>query len=236
MVNAFITKFEYMTFSRAILLLLLLPLAARADISAQGRHVKHRPAAVSSAQVKKTSAKTGVRKSTTARSSSEAASRLAGPAVDVIPAVTRAQSLYNPQTAPAPESGTFLGLFGPKADGIRYDARMIRAAQIAEQRARQHSIRSCWRYVKEALLAANVVDTYPGTTYAKQAGDELIRKHGFRRLSITDPFKAPVGAVLVYGGRGAGHVEIRTRDGFVSDFESPTPSRRPLLGIFVKPT
>jgi len=113
---------------------------------------------------------------------------------------------------------------------------MIHAAQIAEQRARQHSIRSCWRYVKEALLQANVVDTYPGTTYAKQAGDELINKHGFRRLSINDPFKAPIGSVIVYGGRGAGHVEIRTNDGFVSDFESPTPSKRPLLGIFVKPT
>ena len=139
----------------------------------------------------------------------------------------------------APEhrtSGGLLNWFGPKADGVRYDSRMIHAAQIAESRARQHSIRSCWRYVKEALLEANVVNTYPGTTYAKQAGDELINKHGFRRLSISDPFKAPIGSVLVYGGPGAGHVEIRTKDGFVSDFESPTPSRRPLLGIFVKPT
>ncbi len=126
--------------------------------------------------------------------------------------------------------------FGPKSAGIRYDARMIRAAQIAEERAHKHSIRSCWRYVKEALLAAEVVQTYPKTTYAKQAGEELLREHGFCRLPISDPFKAPLGSVLVYGGRGAGHVEIRTDVGFVSDFESRTPSKRPLLGIYVKPS
>ena len=199
--------------ARAILLLLLLPLSAQADISAHGRHTKHHSRSFRSA----------------------AASKLSTRAVDAIPAATSAQSLYDRSTAQTPDNG-FLGLFGPKSDGVRYDSRMIHAAQIAEQRARQHSIRSCWRYVKEALLAANVVDTYPQTTYAKQAGDELIRKHGFRRLSISDPFKAPVGSVLVYGGPGAGHVEIRTQGGFVSDFESPTPSRRPLLGVFVKPT
>ncbi|MEI6561819.1 MAG: hypothetical protein WCO68_07020 [Verrucomicrobiota bacterium] len=162
------------------------------------------------------------------------ASKLSKPAVEAIPS-TPAPSLYDRRTAQVPQTG-ILGWFGPKADGVRYDTRMIRAAQIAEERARRHSVRSCWRYVKEALLEANVVDTYPQTPLAKQAGDELIQKHGFRRLSIEDPFKAPVGAVLVYGGRGAGHVEIRTPGGFVSDFESPTPSKRPLLGVFVKPS
>jgi len=195
-----------------ILMFLLLPLAAKADISASGHQTKHRH-----------------------RSAEElaAAAKLSKHAVDAIPDTT--PSLYDRSSAQTPSSG-MLNWFGPKADGVRYDSRMIHAAQIAESRARQHSIRSCWRYVKEALLEANVVDTYPGTTYAKQAGDELINKHGFRRLSISDPFKAPIGSVLVYGGPGAGHVEIRTKAGFVSDFESPTPSKRPLLGIFVKPT
>lgn len=125
--------------------------------------------------------------------------------------------------------------FGPKAGSYRYDKRMIRAAEIAAARARAHSTRSCWRYVKNALLAANVIDSYPGTAYAKQAGDELARKYGFQKTKIKDPFKAPVGAVLVYGGRGAGHVEIRTPEGFASDFESPKPSPRPLIGVYVKP-
>jgi hypothetical protein len=43
-----------------------------------------------------------------------------------------------------------------------------------------------------------------------------------------------VGAVIVYGGRDAGHVELRTPNGYVSDFVSPTPYPRPLVGIFVK--
>jgi hypothetical protein len=41
--------------------------------------------------------------------------------------------------------------------------------------------------------------------------------------------------VLVYGSRrAAGHVEIRTRTGFVSDFENKKPSKRPLIGVFAK--
>lgn len=193
---------------------LLLPLAVKADISAPGYKSKRRHLSEQEAA---------------------AASKLSRKAVDAIPAPTETSSLFDRSTAQSPGSG-LSNWFGPKADGVRYDSRMIHAAQIAEARARQHSIRSCWRYVKEALLAANVVSSYPGTTYAKQAGDELINKHGFRRLSISDPFKAPLGSVLVYGGRGAGHVEIRSKGGFVSDFESPTPSKRPLLGVFVKPT
>jgi hypothetical protein len=52
---------------------------------------------------------------------------------------------------------------------------------------------------------------------------------------VHDPFKAPVGAVLVYGARrAAGHVEIRTKDGFVSDFRSKIPSPRPLIGVYAK--
>ena len=47
--------------------------------------------------------------------------------------------------------------------------------------------------------------------------------------------EVPVGAVLVYGGADAGHVEIRTANGFVSDFVSPTPYPRPFLGAYVKP-
>jgi len=39
----------------------------------------------------------------------------------------------------------------------------------------------------------------------------------------------------VYGARkAAGHVEIRTVDGFVSDFKSSVPSPRPLVGVYTK--
>jgi hypothetical protein len=177
-------------------------------------------------------------------SGSRYASKLETSAADAIPAATSlsdkthvsklSASMYDSRTAEKPSSD-LLSFFGPRAAGVRYDKRMIHAAQIAEQRARMHSVRSCWRYVKTALVEANVVQSYPKTEFAKQAGDELLRDHGFRRLPISDPFKAPVGSVLVYGGRGAGHVEIRTEDGFVSDFESSTPSKRPLIGVYVKP-
>jgi len=125
-------------------------------------------------------------------------------------------------------------ILGPKSAGVRYDKRMIHAAQIAAARAKKHSSSRCWRYVKNALLAAEVVPTRPDTAYAKQAAAELTGKYGFTKLRIKDPFKAPIGSVLVYGGRGAGHVEFRTKQGFVSDFASATPSRRPLIGVYVK--
>jgi hypothetical protein len=126
--------------------------------------------------------------------------------------------------------------FGPKASRYRYDKRMIRAMEIAQSRARRHSTARCWRYVKDALLSADVLASRPTTAYAKSAADELTEKYGFKRLKISDPYKAPLGSVLVYGGRGAGHVEFRTKTGFVSDFVSTTPSKRPLIGVFIKPS
>jgi len=117
----------------------------------------------------------------------------------------------------------------------RVNPKLMRAATIADERAHAHSKSRCWHYVKEALVASGVVDGRPKTALAKQAGDELVRDYGFKKLPIHDPFAAPLGSVLVYSARGAaGHVEIRTKDGFVSDFRSKTPSRRPLIGIYAK--
>lgn len=142
-------------------------------------------------------------------------------------------SLYDQHTARV-ASPELQSIFGPKSGSIRYDARMIHAAQIALQRAHLHSTDRCWHSVKNALLDAQVVLTRPTTEYAKEAGTELQAKYGFTRIRVASPFDAPVGAVLVYGGRGAGHVEIRTATGFVSDFVSLKPSPRPLLGVYVK--
>lgn len=144
------------------------------------------------------------------------------------------ESLYDASRATKLNPSQF-SLFGPRSSNLRYDSRMIRAAEIAAARARSRSISRCWRYVKGALLASDVIDSYPKTVYAKQAGAELQKSYGFERLRITDPYKAPLGSVLVYGGRGAGHVEIRTSTGFVSDFASAKPSSRPLIGVYVKP-
>jgi hypothetical protein len=117
----------------------------------------------------------------------------------------------------------------------KLDPKLMRAASIADERAHAHSKSRCWHYVKDALLASGVVGSRPTTALAKQAGEELVRNYGFKKLSIRDPFAAPLGSVLVYSSRGAaGHVEIRTKNGFVSDFRAKTPSRRPLIGVYAK--
>ncbi len=118
----------------------------------------------------------------------------------------------------------------------RLDPRLRRAATIAEERANASTKARCWRYVKQALLASGTITTYPKTSNACQAGEELMRDYGFKRLAVRDPYAAPVGAVLVYshGSKGAGHVEIRTRDGFVSDFRSKNRCRYPLLAVYAK--
>jgi len=144
-------------------------------------------------------------------------------------------SLYDTRYATTPDAEV-QHFLGPKSGGIRYDPRMIRAAQIAMSRAYPHPTWRCWHYVKDALVDARVIDSRPTSPWAKQAGDELCRRYGFRKLAVRNPMKAPIGAVLVYGGADAGHVEIRTATGFVSDFVSATPYPRPFLGAYVKPS
>jgi len=113
--------------------------------------------------------------------------------------------------------------------------KLMRAATIAQERANAHSRSRCWAYVKQALLSAGAVTSYPKTALAKQAGSELVNNYGFKKLPVRDPYKAPVGSVLVYdAAKSAGHVEIRTKEGFVSDFRSKTPSPRPLIGVYAK--
>ena len=115
------------------------------------------------------------------------------------------------------------------------DPKLMQAATIAQERAHAHSRSMCWHYVKEALLASGVIASRPKSEFAKDAAQDLVSNYGFKKIPVRDPFAAPVGSVLVYGAnRAAGHVEIRTRDGFVSDFCSKTPSPRPLLGVYAK--
>jgi len=123
----------------------------------------------------------------------------------------------------------------PKAQhDDRIDPRMLRAARIADANAFPHSTMRCWRYVKQALLQAGAVSGYPSTNYACQAGAELTSRYGFVRLKIHDPYRAPVGSVLVYSGGGAGHVEIRTEHGFASDYRSAWACRYRLIGVYAK--
>ena len=112
--------------------------------------------------------------------------------------------------------------------------KLMRAATIAEERANARSKGLCWHYVKAALVDAGAVNSCPKTTFAAEAGSELMRSYGFMRLSTRDPYAAPVGAVLVYGNLNRGHVEIRTRDGFASDYHSRNRCFYPLVAVYAK--
>ena len=118
----------------------------------------------------------------------------------------------------------------------RLDPRLRRAVSIAQERAYAQTKAQCWRYVKEALLASGAVNSYPTTAYACDAGGELVSKFGFKKLPMRDPYAAPLGAVIVYGrgSGGAGHVELRSKDGFVSDYRSKNKCYYPVLAVYGK--
>ena len=116
----------------------------------------------------------------------------------------------------------------------RLDPRLRRAATIAQERANARSRARCWQYVKEALVASGVISSYPKTNYASEAGDELVRSYGFKRLAVHDQFAAPIGSVLVFGHGSAGHVVIRTKSGFVSDYWTKNRCKYPLVAVYGK--
>ena len=99
-----------------------------------------------------------------------------------------------------------------KADA-QIDPKLRRAATIAEERARAHSLievlafregsAGCCR--RSEVPAANNA----GETSRPGAGEQL----RIQKLPVSNPYEAPVGSVLVYGAkRAAGHVEIRTEN------------------------
>lgn len=116
----------------------------------------------------------------------------------------------------------------------RLDPRLQRAASIAQERANARSKSRCWQYVKTALVESGVITSYPKSNYATQAGDELVRSYGFQRLSVHDQFAAPIGSVLVFGHGTEGHVVIRTKNGFVSDYWTKNRCKYPLVAVYGK--
>lgn len=116
----------------------------------------------------------------------------------------------------------------------RLDPRLRRAATIAQERANARSRARCWQYVKQALLDSGVINSYPKTNYASQAGEELVQNFGFKRLPIHDQFAAPLGSVLVFGHGAEGHVVIRTKSGFVSDYWTKNRCKYPLVAVYGK--
>jgi hypothetical protein len=121
-----------------------------------------------------------------------------------------------------------------------------KALELAETNARLHNGQArdghhCAAGVKTALLASGSINSYPGSNadvHAKNAGGWLNR-NGYVLTNITDPRKAPVGAVTVYDGPGSGHIDIKSVDRqgntkYVSDVVRNSPAHMPVKGIYIK--
>jgi LysM repeat protein len=136
-------------------------------------------------------------------------------------------------------------------NNLQLDSRSVRAAELAEANALSGSRGLCYRYVKRALQQSGAVNTYLAGGSAIQAGPQLERQ-GYTNIlnrpgfNIRSPYDAPPGAVLVYAGGQHGHIELRTRNGFASDYFSPRARTggegaglegrgRRLVGVYIKP-
>src|SRR5438067_13420884 len=84
----------------------------------------------------------------------------------------------------------------PFAGDSMIDPKLRRAATIAEERAHAHSLKKCWQFVKEALVAAGVVNSRPQTPLAKEGGQGLVRTYGFKKLRVAGRDQGPVGEAL----------------------------------------
>ncbi len=115
--------------------------------------------------------------------------------------------------------------------------------------------KKCVKYVKLALkrmkffLNEKGESIYPNSTNSIMLAKDL-KSHNFINLletpyksKIKSPYDAPSGAVLIYVG-GPGHAEIRTPDGFVSDYfnenartgapeEGMSGNSRTLKGVYI---
>jgi LysM repeat protein len=115
---------------------------------------------------------------------------------------------------------------------------MAAAIAYAMKHAHKTSQHLCLKYVKRALFATKMIPTYPGVIAAKDFGPSLAAA-GFQNLLETKPgtnlSTAPVGAVIIYrpvemqvheGKTIYGHIEIKTADGYVSDYFTTSPTYR----------
>jgi len=63
----------------------------------------------------------------------------------------------------------------------------------------------------------------PGNMSARDTDKPLRRNNGFTDAGTLDPCKAKIGAVIIYEGTGAGHAELKTPKGYLSDYLSLEP-------------
>jgi hypothetical protein len=132
-----------------------------------------------------------------------------------------------------------------------------RISNNGKRSLRKTSTGFCFRYVKKALIDAGLVNDRSGKPYylpgaSPQLAGPTFKKQGFTNLletpyarQIKSAYDAPVGAILIYGGGKWGHAEIRTADGFISDYFNPrartgdkalgkSGKNRKLIGVYIK--
>jgi len=122
-------------------------------------------------------------------------------------------------------------LFGI-AESSANDAGSIAIARCPDTTGR------CLKAVRIAVQKAKGMPLKGDVLYAKDFGPVLVRKYKAKKLPISCPKKAPVGAIIVYGPwkksrTRAGHVEIKTVRGYVSDHISKQPYPGPVKGIYL---
>lgn len=90
--------------------------------------------------------------------------------------------------------------------------------------------KKCYKYVKTALLKSGLSTKYlPGAKAVQAKG--TLEKEGFVNVlndpKIKDSLNSyndfPTGTILVFSGGKAGHIEVKTDSGFVSDFVNKRP-------------
>lgn len=114
--------------------------------------------------------------------------------------------------------------------------RRIRRCRERKKNICNCSILRCAQILKKSLFDAGLIKSIndlPG--HANSSGiKQGLEKNGFKKCSgISNPRSAPNGAVLIYHARSSslrgdagapyGHIEMKTPDGYVSDFVAQTP-------------
>lgn len=140
----------------------------------------------------------------------------------------------------------------PEIQKYSNSAQVDQAIKYGLRNKEKRTNRLCYRYVKRALFASDLVSSYPPGRYARNGVSDL-KRQGFKNLledpkykgMIRSPKHAPKGAVLVYENirnpRHPGHIEIKTdwgtNGGYVAElYRSGTTEiyQRRLIGVMIK--
>ncbi|QDK36993.1 hypothetical protein [Bdellovibrio sp. NC01] len=132
----------------------------------------------------------------------------------------------------------------PYISGYENSKVVEKTIKAAKRLKAKRSKRLCYKYVKNALLAGDMIDSYPPGGFARQGVSDLKAQGMVNLLDnpkykalIKKPEDAPKGAVLVYRtGSQPGHIEIKSGKGsdstYISDYESSNNIQKTVKGVY----